>query len=96
VSEGDGVPQAVAVDTLAQGRGGYGRVLRDKSFRRLWIGQFVSGVGDWLVIGFLMPLVTTLSGGSSFAVAGILIAKIIPALVLSSLTGVLVDRFDRR
>ena len=43
-----------------------------------------------------MPLVYKLSGGSSFAVAGILIAKIIPALILSSLTGVLVDRFDRR
>jgi dTMP kinase len=78
------------------GPGAYGRMIRDKRFRRLWSAQFVSGIGDWLVIGFLMPLVTILSGGSSFAVAGILIAKIIPALVLSSFTGVLVDRFDRR
>jgi dTMP kinase len=76
--------------------GAYGRLLRDKRFRRLWYAQFVSGIGDWLVIGLLMPLVFTLSGGSSFAVAGILIAKIIPALVLSSFTGVLVDRYDRR
>lgn len=76
--------------------GAYRRILKNQQFRRLWYAQFVSGVGDWLVIGFLMPLVTTLSGGSSFAVAGILIAKIIPALVFSSLTGVLVDRFDRR
>lgn len=76
--------------------GGYRRLLRNSRFRRLWYAQFVSGIGDWLVIGLLMPLVTKLSGGSSFAVAGILIAKIIPALVLSSLTGVLVDRFDRR
>jgi len=77
-------------------RGAYRRLLKNTNFRRLWYAQFVSGVGDWLVIGFLMPLVTKLSGGSSFAVAGILIAKIIPALVLSSLTGVLVDKFDRR
>jgi dTMP kinase len=76
--------------------GAYRRLLRNPNFRRLWVSQFVSGIGDWLVIGFLMPLVTSLSGGSSFAVAGILIAKIIPALVLSSFTGVLVDRFDRR
>ena len=76
--------------------GAYRRILANQQFRRLWYAQFVSGIGDWLVIGFLMPLVTTLSGGSSFAVAGILIAKIIPALVFSSLTGVLVDRFDRR
>ena len=76
--------------------GAYRRILKNQQFRRLWYAQFVSGIGDWLVIGFLMPLVTTLSGGSSFAVAGILIAKIIPALFFSSLTGVLVDRFDRR
>ena len=74
----------------------YRRLMRNRGFRRLWISQFVSGVGDWLVIGLLIPLVNSLSGGSSFAVAGILIAKIIPALFLSSLTGVFVDRFDRR
>lgn len=76
--------------------GAYRRLLSNVKFRRLWYAQFVSGIGDWLVIGFLMPLVTKMSGGSSFAVAGILIAKIIPALILSSFTGVLVDRFDRR
>jgi dTMP kinase len=76
--------------------GAYRRLLRDTRFRRLWSAQLVSGIGDWLVIGLLIPAVTALSGGSSFAVAGILIAKIIPALVLSSVTGVLVDRFDRR
>lgn len=76
--------------------GAYRRILAKKPFRRLWYAQFVSGIGDWLVIGFLMPLVKTLSGGSSFAVAGILIAKIIPALIFSPVIGVLVDRFDRR
>jgi dTMP kinase len=62
----------------------------------MWIAQAVSGIGDWLVIGLLIPMVNALSGGSSFAVAGIMIAKIIPALVLSSFTGALVDTFDRR
>lgn len=86
-----------ATDSASAGAsGGYKRLFANSAFRRLWISQFVSGIGDWLVIGFLMPLVTSLSGGSSFAVAGILIAKLLPALVLSSLTGVLVDRFDRR
>ncbi len=76
--------------------GAYRRLAANAKFRRLWLSQFVSGTGDWLVIGFLMPLVTTLSGGSSFAVAGIMIAKIIPALLFSSVIGALVDRFDRR
>lgn len=87
---------AVAVEPVSTLRGNYRRLARNRGFRRLWVSQFVSGIGDWLVIGLLMPLVTVLSGGSSFAVAGILIAKLLPALVLSSLTGVLVDRFDRR
>lgn len=86
-------------DTLPAngGNGGaYRRLARNGKFRRLWVGQFVSSVGDWLVIGLLIPAVSALSGGSSFAVAGILIAKIIPALLLSSVTGVIVDNFDRR
>ena len=91
-NELDGVLQ----EATPASTGAYRRILKNQQFRRLWYAQFVSGVGDWLVIGFLMPLVTTLSGGSSFAVAGILIAKIIPALIFSSLTGVLVDRLDRR
>lgn len=74
----------------------YSAVLSNKRFRRLWFSQFISGTGDWLVIGLLIPLVTTLSGGSSFAVAGIMIAKILPSLLLSSFTGVFVDHFDRR
>ncbi|MBN1192604.1 MAG: MFS transporter [Coriobacteriia bacterium] len=74
----------------------YSAVLRNRRFRALWLSQFVSGIGDWLVIGLLIPLVTTLTGGSSFAVAGIMIAKIIPSLLFSSFIGVFVDRFDRR
>lgn len=91
----DDIPMQAA-EAVEVSRGAYRRLAANRPFRRLWVSQFVSGVGDWLVIGFLMPLVTALSGGSSFAVAGIMIAKIIPALVFSSVIGVLVDRFDRR
>lgn len=77
-------------------RSALSRLVSNGRFRRLWAAQLVSGVGDWFVIGLLIPMVTSLSGGSSFAVAGVLIAKIVPALVLSSLTGALVDRSDRR
>lgn len=79
-----------------QSTGVYRRLLKNKSFRRLWASLAISGIGDWIVIGFLMPLVTQLSGGSTFAVAGIMIAKIIPSLFLGSLIGVFVDLFDRR
>ncbi len=71
-------------------------LLSDRRFRLLWSSQFVSGLGDWLVIGFLLPLVTNLSGGSAFAVAGIWVAKIVPSLLFTGFIGALVDRFDRR
>ncbi len=89
-------PEMRPDEAFAQSRGAHRRLVANIGFRRLWMSQLVSGIGDWLVIGLLMPLVTTLSGGSSFAVAGILIAKLLPALLLSSLTGAVVDRFDRR
>ncbi len=83
-----------AVVDLSQAR--YAPLVRNKRFRRLWASQFVSGIGDWLVIGLLIPLVTTLSGGSASAVAGLMIVKILPSLLLSSFVGVFVDWFDRR
>ena len=96
MSPKDTPPRMQTYEAVEASRGGYRRLLSNSGFRRLWFSQFVSGVGDWLVIGLLMPLVTSLSGGSSFAVAGIMIAKIIPALLFSSVIGVFVDRFDRR
>ncbi len=96
MSPEDTPPRMQTYEAVEASRGGYRRLLSNRGFRRLWFSQFVSGVGDWLVIGLLMPLVTSLSGGSSFAVAGIMIAKIIPALLFSSVIGVFVDRFDRR
>jgi MFS family permease len=76
--------------------GGYARLFANRDFRKLWVAQTISGIGDWLVVGLLIPLVTNISNGSSMAVAGIMIAKIIPSLLLGGLLGVAVDRFDRR
>lgn len=77
-------------------KGSLQRLMTSPNFQKLWVAQFISSMGDWLIIGILIPTVMALSGGSSTAVAGILVAKIIPALFLSSITGVLVDHFDRR
>lgn len=86
----------VEAPVTASGKHSIQRLFSSHNFRKLWVAQFISSMGDWLIIGILIPTVTALSGGSSTAVAGILIAKIIPALFLSSITGVLVDHFDRR
>jgi dTMP kinase len=90
-----GAPDAIQTAERAAS-GGYRRLFRNRGFRNMWIGQTISGVGDWLVIGLLIPLVSNLAPGSSMAVAGIMIAKIIPSLLIGSVLGVFVDRFDRR
>lgn len=90
-----GVPDAVETAGLAAS-GGFRRLFANANFRKLWVAQTISGIGDWLVVGLLIPLVTDISNGSSMAVAGIMIAKIIPSLLLSGVLGVAVDRFDRR
>jgi len=77
-------------------KGAFKRLMTNRSFRNMWIGQTISGVGDWLVIGLLIAVVGTLAPGSSVAIAGIMVAKIVPSLLIGSVLGVLVDRFDRR
>lgn len=55
----------------------------------------MSNTGDWLVVGALVVLIRALSPSSS-AISGLMIFKILPALFLGSIAGVLVDRFNRR
>lgn len=75
-------------------------LLRFTSFRRLWISLGFSSLGDWL--GFLATTALAASYGgenymlANFAVGGVLILRMLPALVLGPIAGVWVDRFDRR
>lgn len=61
---------------------------------RLWIGQGISFVGDFVSMVALVILVVDLSGSAS-AVGGLLVARLVPTLA-SPLAGVLADRLDRR
>ena len=69
-------------------------LLRNVRFLRLWAGQSISFVGDFVSIVALVILVVELSGSAS-AVGGLLVARLVPTLA-SPLVGVLADRLDRR
>jgi MFS family permease len=69
-------------------------LLRNDRFLRLWVGQGISFVGDFVSTVALVILVVDLSGSAS-AVGGLLVARLIPTLA-SPLVGVLADRLDRR
>lgn len=69
-------------------------LLRNVRFRRLWIGQGVSFVGDAVSTVALVILIVEVAG-SAVAVGGALVARLLPTLA-SPVAGVLADRLDRR
>ena len=69
-------------------------LLKNTRFVRLWVGQGLSFVGDFVSTVALVLLVVDVSGSAS-AVGGVLVARLLPTLA-SPLVGVLADRLDRR
>jgi MFS family permease len=73
----------------------YGRLLRNPTFARLWIGATVSIFGDALTFVSLVWLTGELGGGP--AEIGLLAACFTAPVILGGLVaGILLDRFDRR
>jgi dTMP kinase len=93
MSKGLPTPAAPAPDAT---RG----VLAIPAFRKLWNSMVFSSLGDWLGLLATTALAQQLSGGSyataNFAIAGVFIARLLPAVFLGPLAGVIADRFDRR
>jgi predicted MFS family arabinose efflux permease len=71
---------------------------RNADFRRLWAGQVVSEVGDWLNNIAVLALVIGLaeSGGTGLAVAAYAVARHLPLFIFGPVAGVVVDRVNRR
>jgi len=75
-------------------------VLAIPAFRKLWHAMVFSSLGDWLGLLATTALAQQLAGGSyataNFAIAGVFIARLLPAVFLGPIAGVIADRFDRR
>ena len=93
MSKGLPTPAAPAPDATRS-------VLAIPAFRKLWNSMLFSSLGDWLGLLATTALAQQLSGGSyataNFAIAGVFIARLLPAVFLGPLAGVIADRFDRR
>jgi dTMP kinase len=75
-------------------------VLAIPAFRKLWNAMAFSSFGDWLGLLASTALAQQLSGGdyakANFAIAGVFIVRLLPAVILGPVAGVIADRFDRR
>ena len=84
----------------AEGKAGarvtFGQVLKNRSFLLLWLAQLISNFGDWLAILALFSLIAFRYHGSSYEVAGIMIAFVIPMAFLGPVAGVFVDRWNTK
>jgi predicted MFS family arabinose efflux permease len=70
-------------------------VLRRRDFALLWTGGLVSVAGDW-VLNAALPFFVYEATGSTFATAGMIVARLAPSVLLGSVAGVFVDRWSRK
>jgi len=73
--------------------------MRVRSYRRLWYTTALSSLGDWLGLLATTALATSLANGyqaKNYALGGVLVVKLLPAIILGPLAGAFADRFDRR
>ncbi|MFQ5400511.1 MAG: MFS transporter [Anaerolineae bacterium] len=71
-------------------------LLKILDFRRLWLGQIVSQFGDALTHLTLILFLNRITGGSTQAIAVLLIALTLPTATLGLVAGVFVDRWQRK
>jgi MFS family permease len=74
---------------------GIGDVLRVPDFRRLWLAQSISDIGDGMTLTALLLVITTL-GASTTTLAILSIAIAIPTVAFGLVAGAIADRYDRR
>lgn len=85
-----------AIEELVPQSEGYQAVLQNKNFLALWIGQILSQLGDRVVFVVFIAIIARYFGSSDFYNSFLYIAFTIPAILLTAIAGVFVDRWPRR
>ncbi|RMH42005.1 MAG: MFS transporter [Deltaproteobacteria bacterium] len=70
-------------------------VRANPAFRRLWLGDVASFLGDWFNLIAIYTSVQALTS-SKLAVGAVVAAKTLPNFLMIPVAGPIVDRFDRR
>ncbi|MEM0950603.1 MAG: MFS transporter [Cyanobacteria bacterium P01_H01_bin.74] len=86
------LPVSDAAETTA----GYWPVLKNKNFLALWVGQIFSQVADRIIFVVFISLIVYHFGASDRYSSFLYIAFTIPAILLTAVAGVFVDRWPRK
>jgi MFS family permease len=70
-------------------------LLHNPQFRRLWVAQVVSQLGDWFNAVAVYALLLDLTGSATL-VAVMMVVQLLPIALVSPMAGVVVDRMSRR
>jgi dTMP kinase len=95
----DAAQPAGAAHTDEIGSAGVKAVLQVRAFRRLWAVLGLSSLGDWLgLLATSTFAAQQVSGDAAKGAAfgGVIAVRMLPALVLGPVAGVVADRWDRR
>jgi predicted MFS family arabinose efflux permease len=68
----------------------------NRDFRLMWVGQFISLLGDSFNSVATIGLALAITGGSGLSVGLMLALRTVPRLLFSNVAGVWADRHDRR
>lgn len=71
-------------------------IKRSPRYRTYLMSHLCQHVGDWFIRIASLLSVQRLSSGSAKALAGLVVAKVIPQVIMSPIGGTLADTFDRR
>lgn len=75
----------------------YAQLLRrNRSFRRLWLGQVVSELGNWFNFIAALGLVRVVSKAAPEVTTLLLLSRLVPFTLFGPLAGAFVDRWSRR
>ena len=70
-------------------------ILRQRNYGMLWFGGLISIMGDW-ALNVALPFYVYQMTGSALATGLMFMARTLPGVLLGSVAGVFVDRWDRK
>ncbi len=71
-----------------------GLLASNPHFRRIWLSDLVSFLGDWFNTVAVYSMVLRISGTGQ-ALAAVMVVRTLPVFLVAPVTGPLIDRFDR-